>query len=128
MRKWLPLSLKILVSVGLFAYLITQTGSAAIFERIASIEISTVMGFVFLLGLQIFAAAARWLGYASDSDASFDDEVALSAADIEPVVTWGINPGQSLAVGDRLPRLRGVAEEELRNVEKAAEKMNDRED
>ena len=57
-------------------------------------------------------AAERWLGYASDSDASFDDEVALSAADIEPVVTWGINPGQSLAVGDRLPRLRGVAEEE----------------
>ena len=61
MRKWLPLSLKILVSVGLFAYLITQTGSAAVFERIASIEISTVMGFVFLLGLQILAAGARWL-------------------------------------------------------------------
>lgn len=55
-------------------------------------------------------AMERWLGYASDADALFDDEVALAAAEIEPVVTWGINPGQSLSVGDRLPHLRALAE------------------
>ena len=68
-------------------------------------------------------ATARWLAYASAGDASFDDEVALSAPAIEPVVTWGINPGQSLAVGDRLPRLRAVAEEERETASAAYRHM-----
>ena len=45
-------------------------------------------------------------------DARFDDEVVLRADEIEPVVTWGINPGQSLGVSDRLPRLTAVAADE----------------
>jgi 3-isopropylmalate/(R)-2-methylmalate dehydratase large subunit len=40
---------------------------------------------------------------ASDAGAAFDDEVTLRAEDIEPTVTWGINPGQSIGVSGRIP-------------------------
>ena len=54
-------------------------------------------------------AQEYWRSIASGPDASFDDEAVLRAEEIEPVVTWGINPGQSVGVSDRLPRLTGVA-------------------
>ena len=57
-------------------------------------------------------AQEYWRSIASGPDASFDDEAVLRAEEIEPVVTWGINPGQSVGVSDRLPRLTGVAADE----------------
>jgi len=48
-----------------------------------------------------FDRAVRWWReMASDRDASYDDRVAFDAAAIEPTVTWGINPGQSVAVSE----------------------------
>ena len=44
-----------------------------------------------------------WRDMASDPHTACDDEVVLEAADIEPVVTWGTNPGQSAAVTDTIP-------------------------
>jgi 3-isopropylmalate/(R)-2-methylmalate dehydratase large subunit len=41
---------------------------------------------------------------ASDADARYDDTVRIDAAAIRPTVTWGINPGQSVYVDERLPR------------------------
>ena len=41
---------------------------------------------------------------ASDPDARYDDAVPIDAAAIRPTVTWGINPGQSVYVDERLPR------------------------
>jgi 3-isopropylmalate/(R)-2-methylmalate dehydratase large subunit len=43
-------------------------------------------------------AAAWWRSLASDRDAAYDDRAAFDAASIEPTVTWGINPGQSVAI------------------------------
>ena len=57
-------------------------------------------------------AEEYWRSIASGPDASFDDEVVLRAEEIEPVVTWGINPGQSVGVSDRLPRLTAVTADE----------------
>ena len=48
-------------------------------------------------------ATAWWSSMASDPGARYDDEVALDAASIRPTVTWGINPGQSIAVDEKLP-------------------------
>jgi 3-isopropylmalate/(R)-2-methylmalate dehydratase large subunit len=48
-------------------------------------------------------AKSVWASFASDPDATYDDDVALAAAEIAPTVTWGTNPGQSVAVGDHLP-------------------------
>jgi 3-isopropylmalate/(R)-2-methylmalate dehydratase large subunit len=48
-------------------------------------------------------ACAWWRGMASDADATYDDRVVLDAGAIEPTVTWGINPGQSVGVSGRIP-------------------------
>jgi 3-isopropylmalate/(R)-2-methylmalate dehydratase large subunit len=45
-------------------------------------------------------AVAWWRQLASSPDAAYDDRVSFDAAAIEPTVTWGINPGQSVAVSE----------------------------
>jgi 3-isopropylmalate/(R)-2-methylmalate dehydratase large subunit len=45
-------------------------------------------------------AVAWWKSLASDVDAVYDDRVVIDAATIEPTVTWGINPGQSVGVNE----------------------------
>jgi 3-isopropylmalate/(R)-2-methylmalate dehydratase large subunit len=49
-------------------------------------------------------ACAWWRSMASDPDARYDDEVVIDAASIQPTVTWGINPGQSVAIDERIPQ------------------------
>ncbi|MBN2352455.1 MAG: 3-isopropylmalate dehydratase large subunit [Spirochaetales bacterium] len=52
-----------------------------------------------------FERAVRfWEGVASDPDATYDDVYPLDAATLEPMVTWGINPGQGVGVSGRIPR------------------------
>ena len=48
-------------------------------------------------------ATAWWSSIASDPGAAYDDEIELAAEEIRPTVTWGINPGQSVGVDERLP-------------------------
>jgi 3-isopropylmalate/(R)-2-methylmalate dehydratase large subunit len=48
-------------------------------------------------------AKAWWRSIASDRDAVYDDEVEIRAAELTPVVTWGVNPGQSVGIRDRVP-------------------------
>jgi 3-isopropylmalate/(R)-2-methylmalate dehydratase large subunit len=47
--------------------------------------------------------AARWLSFASDADAVYDDTVSIAAASIEPTVTWGISPDQGIAISETIP-------------------------
>jgi 3-isopropylmalate/(R)-2-methylmalate dehydratase large subunit len=54
-------------------------------------------------GASFDRAADWWRSLASDDDASWDDRVTIDAAALAPTVTWGINPGQSVAVDDALP-------------------------
>jgi 3-isopropylmalate/(R)-2-methylmalate dehydratase large subunit len=49
------------------------------------------------------ALAEQWLQLCSDDDAVFDREVHIAAADIEPVLTWGTDPGMSVRIGENLP-------------------------
>ena len=44
-----------------------------------------------------------WDSIASGSDASYDDVVKIEGADIAPMVTWGINPGQVAGIDDSIP-------------------------
>ena len=44
-----------------------------------------------------------WASLASDADAAYDDIVRMDASAIEPTVTWGINPGQSVGISERIP-------------------------
>ena len=64
-------------------------------------------------GAAFESAATYWRSVASDSDAVYDDHFQLPAKEIEPTVTWGINPGQAVGVSQRLPRPEEVADPEV---------------
>lgn len=49
------------------------------------------------------AALEYWKGLRTDDDAQFDAEVILDAADLEPFVTWGTNPGQGVKLSEEVP-------------------------
>jgi len=48
-------------------------------------------------------AVADWSTLRSDPGARFDRLVEIDAADIQPSVTWGVNPGQVMAIDGRVP-------------------------
>ena len=52
-----------------------------------------------------------WRSMASDAGADYDDVVELDGAAIEPRVTWGIHPGQSVGVSERVPDPASAADE-----------------
>ncbi len=52
-------------------------------------------------------AIAEVAGVRSDDDADYDDRVVLHAEEIEPMVTWGTSPDQSVPVGGRIPAVDG---------------------
>jgi len=49
------------------------------------------------------AAVAAWGDLNSDPDAVFDAELAVDAADVRPMVTWGTNPQQAVAIDGAVP-------------------------
>jgi 3-isopropylmalate/(R)-2-methylmalate dehydratase large subunit len=57
-------------------------------------------------------AVTWWKGMASDATASYDDVKRLDGHAIPPMVTWGINPGQSVGVGERIPSPESAPEPE----------------
>lgn len=51
-----------------------------------------------------FDRAKTWWGaQASDKNADYDDVVTIDGSTIEPMVTWGINPGQVIGVSQAVP-------------------------
>jgi len=54
-------------------------------------------------------ALASWRALASDEGARFDREVVLEGAEIEPMITWGTNPGASIPIRGRVPEAGGDA-------------------
>ncbi len=48
-------------------------------------------------------AVAYWRTLPSDADAKFDREINFDAADIEPRITFGTNPGMGIGINDPIP-------------------------
>ncbi|MFC5371261.1 3-isopropylmalate dehydratase large subunit [Brevundimonas faecalis] len=48
-------------------------------------------------------AVAQWSELASDPDAVFDVELSVDAADVAPMVTWGVSPQQVVSLDDAVP-------------------------
>ena len=72
-----------------------------------------------------FAKAREWWrSLASDAGASYEDVVLMDAAAIEPTVTWGINPGQSVGISETLPSPADVKADERASVAEALEFMS----
>src|SRR5690554_5606639 len=68
-------------------------------------------------------ATDRWLSFASDPGCHYDDIVVIDAAEIEPTVTWGINPGQAISISEHIPTVEGSKESERENVALALKHM-----
>jgi len=69
-------------------------------------------------------AVEYWESIKSDPDADYFDVVHFQAADIEPMVTWGITPGQSVAIGDRLPDPEAFPEADREGIVEAYRYMD----
>jgi 3-isopropylmalate/(R)-2-methylmalate dehydratase large subunit len=69
-------------------------------------------------------AVAYWSSMRSDADAKYDDVVRFEAVDIEPMVTWGITPGQSVGVSGQVPNLDAFPVNERETAEEAYRYMS----
>jgi 3-isopropylmalate/(R)-2-methylmalate dehydratase large subunit len=69
-------------------------------------------------------ALTYWKGFFSDDDAHWDREIALDAANIAPLVTWGTSPEDVVAITDRVPDPQSFASHDKRaSAERALEYM-----
>jgi 3-isopropylmalate/(R)-2-methylmalate dehydratase large subunit len=67
---------------------------------------------------------AEWKQLFTDADAKFDVEININAADIQPMVTYGTNPGMGLSVTGKVPTLESITDAtEKQNFEKALKYM-----
>ena len=67
---------------------------------------------------------AQWKELYTDSDASFDAEINIAASNIDPMITYGTNPGLGMAIGGLIPTIESIPEEgERKNIMKALEYM-----
>lgn len=55
-------------------------------------------------------AVERWKQLKSEPGATFDKEVRFDAADIEPMVTYGTNPGMGIGITQRIPEPQNASD------------------
>ncbi len=65
-----------------------------------------------------------WKTLVSDEGAVFDKELKYDAADIEPMITYGTNPGMGVGITGRIPDINEVPESNRMTFEKAMTYMN----
>jgi 3-isopropylmalate/(R)-2-methylmalate dehydratase large subunit len=65
------------------------------------------------------AAVARWQTLFSDADAQFDEEIHINAAQIEPMITYGTNPGMGIGISQHVPNYAQIPEHEHLNFKKS---------
>lgn len=53
-------------------------------------------------------AVEKWKRLKSEDDAVFDKEVTFDAEDIEPMITYGTNPGMGIPVSGRIPEEKDI--------------------
>ncbi len=70
------------------------------------------------------AKIEEWKALYSDQDATFDEEINIRAEDIEPMITYGTNPGLGISVRANVPVVSEVMDEgERKTIAKALEYM-----
>jgi 3-isopropylmalate/(R)-2-methylmalate dehydratase large subunit len=65
----------------------------------------------------------HWKTLFSDRAASFDSELNIDAAEIEPMITYGTNPGMGIGISGHVPNLRDMEEKEKLSFEKSLHYM-----
>lgn len=64
-------------------------------------------------------AIAYWNSLKSDYDACFDRVIEIDLNQLSPMITWGTNPGQAIALNQNLPDLKRVPLEQRSAIEQA---------
>lgn len=68
-------------------------------------------------------ALAYWKTLQSDADAVFDKEISFNAADIEPMVTYGTNPGMGMGINSSIPTVESINEAGRTSYQKSLDYM-----
>jgi 3-isopropylmalate/(R)-2-methylmalate dehydratase large subunit len=74
-------------------------------------------------GADFDRAVERWKQLYSDEDAVFDRELHFNAADIEPMITYGTNPGMGVKITGKIPGLADVEAANQRSFRKSLDYM-----
>jgi 3-isopropylmalate/(R)-2-methylmalate dehydratase large subunit len=82
--------------------------------------------FAYIKGRTFAPKDAEWDKYLSywktlytDPKAEFDSEINIKASEIEPMITYGTNPGMGIGISGHVPNLRDVEEKEKLSFEKS---------
>ena len=68
-------------------------------------------------------AVAKWKELKSDEDAVFDAEFTFEATDIEPMITYGTNPGMGIGVSATIPTSENMKGSDKTTYEKSLQYM-----
>jgi 3-isopropylmalate/(R)-2-methylmalate dehydratase large subunit len=55
-------------------------------------------------------AVAKWRSLPSDEGATYDKSITLNASELEPMITYGTNPGMGMRITDRIPTVESFSE------------------
>jgi 3-isopropylmalate/(R)-2-methylmalate dehydratase large subunit len=75
-------------------------------------------------GEQWEQAVAWWNSLRSGTDAVYDDTIVFEAATISPTITWGITPGQGMAIDESIPTLDTIPDAEKETAREAYQYMD----
>ena len=64
-----------------------------------------------------------WKSLKSDANSIYDDVTKIDASKVEPTVTWGITPGQSVGINQKIPLLEELSPDDQFVAEEAYEYM-----
>ncbi len=68
-------------------------------------------------------AVAYWKTLPSDPDAEYDEALYFDASDIEPMITYGTNPGMGIKITGTVPEVSAIEQEERSSFQKSLEYM-----
>ncbi|HMQ53179.1 MAG TPA: 3-isopropylmalate dehydratase large subunit [Anaerolineae bacterium] len=55
-------------------------------------------------------AVAQWRTLPTDEGATFDKEIVINASELEPMITYGTNPGMGMKITERIPNPMSIAD------------------
>lgn len=64
-------------------------------------------------------AVQYWESFCSDEGAGYDREIVIDLDKLNPMVTWGTNPGQAIGIDEKVPDFSGLSAGERSDVEGA---------
>ena len=70
-------------------------------------------------GTQWDKKVAEWKQLYSDDEATFDREIFIKAEDIEPMITYGTNPGMGIGVTEKIPTTETINENDKSGLSKS---------